>query len=89
MNFWCFSPGIFEYSEKLFNEFLEAQINVPKSEFFIPIVADSFIKSGSGEVRVIETSASWFGVTYKEDAPAVKEAVNKLVVSGEYPSKLW
>jgi hypothetical protein len=89
MNFWCFSPGIFSYSEKLFSEFLDTQINVPKSEFFIPIVADSFIKSGGGEVKVIGTSASWFGVTYKEDAPAVKTAVDMLVSKGEYPSRLW
>ncbi|MFN9494051.1 MAG: NDP-sugar synthase [Sphingobacteriales bacterium] len=89
MNFWCFSPGVFDYSENLFNDFLDAQINVPKSEFFIPIVADSFIKSGSGEVRVIGTSASWFGVTYKEDAPAVKDAVNKLVAANQYPTNLW
>lgn len=89
MNFWCFSPGIFKFSENLFHAFLDSQINVPKSEFFIPIVADTFIKGGHGEIKVIGTSASWFGVTYKEDAPAVKSAVDKLVASGEYPSKLW
>lgn len=89
MNFWCFPTGVFGYSEALFNAFLDEQINVPKSEFFIPIVADSFIKSGKGEVRVIGTSSSWFGVTYKEDAPAVKEAVDKLVAAKEYPTSLW
>jgi choline kinase len=89
MNFWCFSPGIFAYSEKLFNEFLDEYISVPKSEFFIPIVADEFIKDGTGEIKVIGTTSNWFGVTYKQDAPAVREAITLLVSSGQYPTSLW
>jgi choline kinase len=89
MNFWCFSPGIFNFSQSLFNDFLDQYMEVPKSEFFIPIVADEFIRAGQGKIRVIGTSSSWFGVTYKQDAPAVKDAVTQLVTSGEYPSSLW
>jgi len=89
MNFWCFSPSIFPYSEKLFNEFLSRNISNIKSEFFIPIVADRFIKDGEGVIKVIPTSAQWFGVTYKEDAPEVKENLNQLVKAGEYPPSLW
>ena len=89
MNFWCFSPSIFSYSEKLFNEFLSANIANIKSEFFIPIVADKFINDGKGTIKVIPTSAQWFGVTYKEDAPEVKDNLNKLVTAGEYPPALW
>ena len=89
MNFWCFSPSIFSYSEKLFNEFLAANISNIKSEFFIPIVADRFINDKEGVIKVIPTSAQWFGVTYKEDAPEVKENLNQLVNAGEYPPALW
>lgn len=89
MNFWCFPVDVFPYTESLFNSFLEEQINVPKSEFFIPLVADEFIKAGKGDVRVIRTSSSWFGVTYKQDAPAVQASIDKLVQSGEYPTNLW
>jgi len=89
MNFWCFDPSIFSYSEKLFSEFLDANISKPKAEFFIPIVADRFIRDGVGVIKVIPTSAQWFGVTYKEDAPEVKASLNKLVQAGEYPEKLW
>ena len=59
-----------------------------KSEFFIPIVADKFIQDG-GRIDVIPTSSSWFGVTYKEDAPFVAESLNKLISEGEYPDNLW
>jgi UTP-glucose-1-phosphate uridylyltransferase len=89
MNFWCFNPAVFDYSQRLFNEFLDKNVKIPKSEFFIPIVADEFIQSGTGVIKVIPTSADWFGVTYKEDAPAVKASIDELVASGQYPSGLW
>ena len=40
-------------------------------------------------IKVIPTNAQWFGVTYKEDAPTVKEDITSLVEIGEYPSSLW
>ena len=89
MNFWCFHPSIFSYSENLFLEFLKNNIDKPKAEFFIPIVADRFINDGVGVIKIIPTSAQWFGVTYKEDAPEVKNSLDELVNAGEYPSQLW
>lgn len=89
MNFWNFHPSIFPYTQKLFREFLEANIDKPKAEFFIPIVADRFIKEKEGVIKVIPTSAQWFGVTYKEDAPEVKEKLDQLIKAGEYPESLW
>jgi hypothetical protein len=52
-------------------------------------VADEFITKGDGAIKVIPTSAQWFGVTYKEDAPGVKASLDALVNAGEYPSRLW
>ena len=88
MNFWCFHPSIFDYTRKLFREFLRENIHDPKSEFFIPLVADQFIKEG-GVIRVITTHVPWFGVTYKEDGPEVQKTLKKLVHNGEYPERLW
>lgn len=88
MNFWCFAPPFFEHTEKLFSEFLAERGNEPKSEFFIPLVADQFIKEG-GTIQVIPTSSFWFGVTYKEDAPFVQQSLNALIKEGEYPNHLW
>lgn len=89
MNFWCFSPSIFRYTEKLFMDFLNENILKPKAEFFIPIVADRFINDGVGVIKVIPTSAQWFGVTYKEDAPEVKKSLDALIEKGAYPPNLW
>ncbi len=88
MNFWCFDVSFFGYTQKLFREFLQQHGQELKSEFFIPIVADQFIKEG-GSVEIIPTTSSWFGVTYKEDAPFVEKSLNALISNGDYPQSLW
>jgi len=89
MNFFGFAANVIDYSETLFNDFLDKNITNPKGEFFIPLVVDQFVQSGKGHVKVIPTSAQWFGVTYKEDAPVVQASIDKLVAGGEYPHNLW
>jgi hypothetical protein len=89
MNFWGFAPNVFQVIEEQFQRFLDSNITNPKSEFFIPIVADEFSKSGKGIIKVIPTTSQWFGVTYKEDAPSVQASLDKLVDAGEYPQNLW
>ena len=74
MNFWGFHPNVFEYIQKLFKKFLKENADNPKAEFFIPIIGDAYIQEQKGKIKVIPTSAQWFGVTYKEDAPGVKKA---------------
>ena len=89
MNFWCLHQSSFEYIQKLFQKFLQENGDKPKAEFFIPIVGDAFIKENIGQIKVIETSAQWFGVTYKEDAPGVKQSIEALIEGGAYPKQLW
>lgn len=88
MNFWCFHPGFFQYTEDQFRAFLQHAGQELKSEFFIPLVADRFIQEG-GFVKLVPTTATWFGVTYKEDAPFVANSLQALIQSGEYPDLLW
>ncbi|MEJ7779439.1 MAG: sugar phosphate nucleotidyltransferase [Daejeonella sp.] len=89
MNFWGFTPKIFELSANMFKEFALANKDNPKAEFFIPLVAAELIKSGTASFKVIPTQNKWFGVTYVEDKPIVQESIDKLVESGEYPGSLW
>ena len=88
MNFWCFHPSIYQLYEEQFREFIKENLTVPKSEFLIPAVVDHFIQEG-GVVKVIKTSSPWFGVTYKEDAPAVQKQLNDLIAKGDYSDNLW
>lgn len=89
MNFWCFHPSVFSMAESQFKEFVRNNYSNIKSEFFIPLLGDEFVNNFGGNIKVIPTSAQWFGVTYKEDAPAVQASVEKLVQDGVYPSNLW
>ena len=88
MNFWCFDPAFFHQAADQFRSFLKERGQEEKSEFFIPMVADSFIQSG-GKIEVVPTTSNWFGVTYKEDAPAVQSSLDDLIRLGEYPERLW
>ncbi len=89
MNYLCFAPGFIDVCEKFFGDFLDNNMQNLKSEFFIPSVTGQFIKAGLGNVKVVPTSAQWFGVTYKEDAPHVQASINSLVDAGNYPKSLW
>jgi hypothetical protein len=89
MNFWCFHPHIFSRTQLLFEAFLPANKENLKSEFFIPIIADDFIRVEGNQIKVIPTTSQWFGVTYKEDAPGVKANIDQLIADKIYPSSLW
>ena len=41
------------------------------------------------EVHILKTDSKWFGVTFKEDKPLVKNQIADLVESGKYPSILF
>lgn len=89
MNFWCFHPSVFDFTKKLFSVFPKENYDNIKAEFFIPIIGDQFIKDQNNAIKVIPTTAQWFGVTYKEDAPGVTKSLHELIEAGEYPSSLW
>lgn len=89
MNFWGFHPSVFTNIENQFIDFLKANIDVPKSEFYIPMVVFEMIKAGQVKVEVLKADSPWFGVTYQEDKPFVVEQIRKLTDQGVYPARLW
>ncbi|MCQ2344574.1 MAG: nucleotidyltransferase [Paludibacteraceae bacterium] len=89
MNMWGFTTDYFEYSEAYFVDFLKESLNKDKSEFYIPVVVNDLIKKGKAKVRVLDTTATWFGVTYNDDRPMVVAKLAELVKKGEYPSPLF
>lgn len=84
MNMWGFTPKIFETLEADFNAFLKNLSNPLKEEFLLPVVVDNLIKNKGEKVSVIPTSEKWYGVTYKEDAAPVSEALKNMVDKGLY-----
>ena len=90
MNMLLFTPSIFSYIEDHFEDFLDKnKNNLDKCEYLIPDILFDTIKKGYATAKVLKTTATWYGVTYKEDVESVKQALRKLVDSGEYPNDLW
>jgi UTP-glucose-1-phosphate uridylyltransferase len=89
MNFWGFTPDVFDKLENGFKEFVDKNSANLKSEYYIPLVVKEAIDTKYKATRVLSSDAKWFGVTYQEDRPDVVEQINSLVKEGQYPSNLW
>lgn len=90
MNCWGFGRDMLGQLVKRFPAWLDENLpaNPLKCEYFLPFVANSLIKDGSGCVHILECSESWHGITYREDMPAVVEAIAKMREKGTYPETL-
>ena len=88
MNFWCYPASFLSVLKTGFQEFLENMKDGKKDEYLLPIIADGMLKDGI-EFSVLPTEDHWFGVTYKEDKPAVEEAFRRLIEDGEYKVDLY
>ena len=89
MNLFGFTADFFPHAGEIFEEFIKENINNPKAEFFIPLAVDKLIAAGLSKMSVLQTPASWFGVTYQDDKPKVLKAIRELVDNGVYPESLW
>ena len=89
MNMWGFTPDYFEKSEGIFVDFLRKNIGELKSEFYIPYVIDTIIKTGVGKCELLQTPSRWFGVTFQEDRPGVVAKFQEFADQGVYPSPLY
>lgn len=89
MNFWGFTPTIFDHFERAFTEFIEKNAEKLKKELFIPKVVNELVARDIASVKILPSSDQWFGVTYREDKPVAVEHIRKLVEQGVYPDNLW
>ncbi len=90
MNFWGFTPKVFEGLSEDFAAFIDDPAREPlKSECLLPNTIGKMIKAGDCDVQVLTTSAKWFGVTYANDKPDVIAKLKALIAAGEYPNGLW
>lgn len=89
MNMWGFTPDYFKYSEEYFTEFLDANKENLKAEYFIPLMVNKLVNENTASVKILDTTSKWFGVTYAADRQSVVDKIQELVNAGEYPSKLF
>ena len=90
MNLLLFSPDLFDILSDELSMFLSLhQKNLTNYEFQIPDVLDICLKKNIKTIDVINTSSTWYGMTYKEDKEIVEKAIKKLTKEGLYPQELW
>lgn len=85
MNLWGFGTEIFSVLAADFADFLRTMPDPMKSEFYLPAVVDREIRERGACYRVMKTPERWYGVTYREDADAVREALSRMTEEGKYP----
>ena len=90
MNMWGLPPKFLDMLESGFSEFLD-QLGDDgmKSEYLLPKIIDRLLSERKASVKVLETNDKWFGVTYKEDKPAVAAAIRSLIEQGIYGKNLY
>lgn len=90
MNMFSFKKDFTQKLQISFDRFLEEHKNdLATAEKLLPQTLSEFIADGSIEVNMIPTTATWYGITYKEDKPKVVNALHNLTLNGEYPTNLW
>lgn len=89
MNCWGFTPELFPHLTAEFERFLKNIKDPLKDESYITDVVEAMIRSDACDIVVYDTNASWLGVTYAEDKPAVVDGIKKLIAEGVYPEHLW
>jgi NDP-sugar pyrophosphorylase family protein len=90
MNMFCFTKDIMQYIEDNFVPFMEAnKNNLDKCEYLIPTLVSDLISNEGVKVKVLSTSAVWYGITYKEDKDEVVASLAKLRKDGQYPESVW
>jgi NDP-sugar pyrophosphorylase family protein len=89
MNFFGFTPSLFDALEARFPKFLADSLenNPLKSEFLIPQEVGRMLREEKASVRVLSSPDRWYGVTYREDKPEVMQALSELTDAGAYPNK--
>jgi UTP-glucose-1-phosphate uridylyltransferase len=92
MNCWGLTPDVFDKMGGNFRSFMESlhsAENPLKKEFYLPFAVEDIMKKGEITVKVYNTDAVWYGVTYKEDKPAVMAGIREMIANGTYPAGLW
>ena len=83
MNLWGATPAIFEELADQYKEFL-SNADLLKDEFLIPVSIGEMVKKGMATVKVYKNKDKWYGITYREDLPELKEAIGGYINAGLY-----
>ena len=91
MNLWGFQKSMMGEIEARFADYLAKNLPADplKCEYFLPLVPNQLVAERAATVRILPTGEKWYGVTYREDMPRVREAIARMKLEGLYPEHLW
>lgn len=97
MNMWGFpgkegcKPPFVDVLEREFVTFFRGKVAADplKAEYLLPMMIGERLRRRECTVRVLKTNDKWFGVTYKEDKPAVVASFRELIEKGVYGEDLY
>lgn len=91
MNMWGLTLDFLQMLEQGFAEFFEKEVpaNPLKAEYLIPTFIGELLSQNKISVKVLKTNDAWYGMTYKEDVPAVKESFARMLAEGIYQADLF
>ena len=91
MNMWGLTPDFLWLLEEGFVEFFQKEVplNPLKAEYLIPTFIGQLLEQDKLLVKVLRTDDSWYGMTYKEDVPTVKESFREMLEKGMYREELF
>jgi dTDP-glucose pyrophosphorylase len=89
MNYWLFTPSIFQFLHKEMHEFAAQYGNDPKAEFLLPDIVGRLLQNGSATADCLPHEDTWFGMTHPEDRASAVSVITRLHEDKTYPSPLW
>jgi hypothetical protein len=88
MTCFGFTPVFFGQLRGLFADFLAKYGRSETAEFYLPVAVGTLVQAGYADVHLLKSEDAWFGMTYREDVPAARAAIQRLVDQGVYPERL-
>ena len=87
MNLWGFTNAFLQEAQGGFAAFLQQNlpVNPLKCEYYLPSVVTAALEEGKASVHVLTSTDKWYGITYREDKPALVEALRRMSAEGLYP----
>ena len=91
MNMWGYTSSFLKEIETRFPVFLQEEVvkNPAKAEFYLPMTVAALLAENKADVKVLDTTDKWYGVTYAADKPLVVAALKAMTDKGNYPDGLW
>ena len=91
MNMWGLTPDFLNTLEAGFKEFFDKEVSKDplKAEYLLPVFIGELMNEGKMSVKVLRSNDTWYGMTYHEDVPSVKDSFKKMLDSGIYKTDLF